>query len=483
MHKYIKLLAISIVLLQFGYIPCYAQIQSSTPYYDSTNYTEGPQDKIFIFYKQNEAADNNIGDLSVSDPNGCDTCDFTWYSFDNSLHAFSATSFATGASISSLSGGGYKVVITNHAGYDTSFVAWIFISYLNVSVEKDAEGKVTEGSGNCDCLDLSGSASYPIRFTYYDLKNDKSLQLLNTITLLWTHDGESDADLTDADELRPSVCIPPYFDVTYTMNVYDKYKFSSLPATDEVLYESEIPHAVFGDVLVKGSHITDEPSSYDSPPNENGFSAPAFATFSNESENADAYTWILIDTIDFAYDPNYLVKTKSLDTIIEYTYYIPTDSCIVKLVAHKEECTDTASITIKIAPSELEVPTLVSPDQGYYFMLKNESIKSVRVRIFDRWGKKIYEYDGDINTWNGGKGWDGTVKESSREAPTGMYFYVIEARGWDNIPWKFPNDNKEEVQDNTGQTQNNNGSSGSGNTTNTTNLAKGYFYLFRSKGL
>ena len=42
--------------------------------------------------------------------------------------------------------------------------------------------------------------------------------------------------------------------------------------------------------------------------------------------------------------------------------------------------------------------------------------------IFNRYGKKVHEYYGNIRDW---KGWDGKIMDSDRDASEGVYFYVI----------------------------------------------------------
>ncbi|MBL0073667.1 MAG: gliding motility-associated C-terminal domain-containing protein [Bacteroidetes bacterium] len=57
-------------------------------------------------------------------------------------------------------------------------------------------------------------------------------------------------------------------------------------------------------------------------------------------------------------------------------------------------------------------------------------ISSISVNIFNRWGNEIY-------SWNEkAKGWNGKSKDGS-EAPDGVYFYVIKARGIDDKPYNY----------------------------------------------
>ncbi len=58
------------------------------------------------------------------------------------------------------------------------------------------------------------------------------------------------------------------------------------------------------------------------------------------------------------------------------------------------------------------------------FKIKTDGIKTLSCFIFDRWGIKIYEWDG-ING-----GWDGTTKKG--EAEDGVYYFVLEYTDYKN---------------------------------------------------
>ena len=58
------------------------------------------------------------------------------------------------------------------------------------------------------------------------------------------------------------------------------------------------------------------------------------------------------------------------------------------------------------------------------FKLIELNLKTVEGEIYNRWGQKLY-------TWNGLNGaWDGKV--SGKIAPDGTYFYIINAVGLDD---------------------------------------------------
>ena len=85
-------------------------------------------------------------------------------------------------------------------------------------------------------------------------------------------------------------------------------------------------------------------------------------------------------------------------------------------------CIDTASTIIKVLSDQLllTVPNVFTPNGDSFnelFQVEYNAVKTFVARIFDRWGKPVYEWE-DVKT-----GWDGTYK--GNEAPEGTYFFVI----------------------------------------------------------
>jgi gliding motility-associated-like protein len=68
------------------------------------------------------------------------------------------------------------------------------------------------------------------------------------------------------------------------------------------------------------------------------------------------------------------------------------------------------------------------------FVIKYQSLRSIHVQIFNRWGKKIHSWEN-----NNVQGFDATVSESAwdgkiggRYASPGVYYYVVKAKGRDD---------------------------------------------------
>ena len=106
----------------------------------------------------------------------------------------------------------------------------------------------------------------------------------------------------------------------------------------------------------------------------------------------------------------------------------------VRLLVSFVENGDTVTYTqndafrIAISESKLEFPNAFTPNgDGINDVFKaKEGYKSIvrfRALIFNRWGRKVYEWSDPAG------GWDGRI--GSAEAPDGAYYLNVEARGAD----------------------------------------------------
>jgi len=96
--------------------------------------------------------------------------------------------------------------------------------------------------------------------------------------------------------------------------------------------------------------------------------------------------------------------------------------------ATSSSCDASYMISINIiVPSKVEIPNVFSPNGNGYndvFRVKSEGLETEKMEIFNRWGQKIY-------TWQGVNGfWDGR-SNSGKLMPEGTYYWIFEARGYD----------------------------------------------------
>jgi len=77
----------------------------------------------------------------------------------------------------------------------------------------------------------------------------------------------------------------------------------------------------------------------------------------------------------------------------------------------------------------------------FYFLDKvlPVSVKYFSIKIYNRWGNKVYEYEDEDGSWteDGVQGWDGNTRLGGMAKP-GVYYYVILAQGWDGREFKVP---------------------------------------------
>jgi len=91
----------------------------------------------------------------------------------------------------------------------------------------------------------------------------------------------------------------------------------------------------------------------------------------------------------------------------------------VWLVAKTDKgCTDSVMRTVRVIIDEIEVPNIITPNGdgvNDYFKIKNiEKLESSTLRIYNRWGKKIFEASPYNNDWDG------------NGAADGVYYYELD---------------------------------------------------------
>lgn len=91
----------------------------------------------------------------------------------------------------------------------------------------------------------------------------------------------------------------------------------------------------------------------------------------------------------------------------------------------EDQCGTVASdvVTIDVEACDVIIPNVFSPNGDGYndvFHIQNiEKFPNNRVEIYNRWGKKVFDADGYMNSW------DGKIKGDGSEAAPGTYYYII----------------------------------------------------------
>jgi hypothetical protein len=416
------------------------------------------KDPIFVYNMSCRGGANPFVTISALAPNNLDSCDYVWTGYNNITRQFDVsiktTLQAKSSQLTGVGQGGYQVHITRIGTIDTTFRCWVFIHHATVGVLKSADGKVMANKYTCEYVELNGMLQTDT-LLYYDPVTGDSTYLNNNTSYWWSFSNkEGVKDKAFMNALNPRTYSPPVYDTHYYMVTTDKFGAS---CSDTVLYISIQTRSKFEYKYF--DHYGDTTGFVEM--DAEGESSPAKFQFINHSINGATYQWILTDTV-FAGDTIHRI-VNATDTLLkpEYTYYIPRQY-VAKLVSRSaQHCVDTSltNIQIIIKPSQLgTIPNVFTPNndgKNDYFIFypfdsnvagnpgsRFASIKNFHITIFDRWGRKVHEFSGDINEWVGsGKtgshgGWDGKVLNSNTDAIPGIYYYVIEADGWDNIVYK-----------------------------------------------
>ena len=397
-----------------------AQITAPTSSYTSiTEYTSEDQDNIYVFCDE---ANVGIGVLKAVSPDGNSGWNFTWTKWDSGTNSFSISvktdNGVNESTISGLENGRYQVRVQK-GGVDEPFKAWVFNQVKSIKPNLVFNIK--------DCDGVAFTSTLPVH-QYPDI-NAVIPTILNVkiaVVFSFRRDNVELQRLTlsDYDGLPKSFFDDKAFEgeANYTMIVTDGCGFE---------YTSN---------LVKSKTFVVDPSFTFTP--ETG-EAPLNVDFQIENENNSAtYEWYLYNAIDRIDGPvetrDSLLNDDTFDMIRNYSYLHP-GVYNVKVIATSnddESCvyiSDLKSVTVDV--SLFEVPNVFTPNgdgANDEFKLRLYSVKSYSVKIFNRWGRLVYEFqESDVSPGldnkKSSKGWNGKI--NGKLASPGTYFYVVEAEG------------------------------------------------------
>ncbi len=348
-------------------------------------------------------------------------------------------------SYSTLEQGGYQIRFFNDS-IDTTITRWAYFNNLIVNPFYQE---------SCDQLFIQGIEG-GISFYYFHPDTiSKTVILDNGLNLEWKDYYQNpDSDIIDWIELDTlefdptspdqNFSPPPIEYKTYLFKVEVNDSFGHY-GKDSLVYEAIAVEADF--------EATVDEEVQDTVKEE----APLEVGFVNKSLNAELYNWTF-------YNDSARVSDGGSKVIRESNYYEPLDLVYykypgfydVKLKAEgrvfidngeEKTCVDsvTKRVFVTVYKSFLgDLPNVITPGDGgknekFYFdditewdysvdPPKDEypttSIEYFEVLIYNRYGLRVYHYEG--SDWDG---WDG--KYNGKVVDTGVYFYVIRARGYE----------------------------------------------------
>lgn len=444
----IPLLVILVVLSPLTY----AQISApGRDWSDTTKYKTGTiQDSIFVFFSTPSSPKKGALKAKYSDGS---TSNFQWYKYDptkplaSRFVSFATENGVTESSLTNLDKGGYKVIMTRTSDLAVdSSSCWVFIDSVKItSLNVD---------NRCDFLEIVTN-TLPTKlsiinfsvFSYWDFKSSTSYHRpIDGLSrdyfkdIVW-QSSNPQIPVSSISSLILTIVPAPLYDSKYSITITNP--FGRVLSGETSLLQAIAAKADFDLYVDKDGNNTWTSG-------DNG-EAPLRLKFDTKSINADSIYWQIINDVE-------LFK-KGGDSIIWREGYltanglgiIPDDKLLpgtfnVEHIAVKvlSGCRDTMSVYVEVDSSFIKpdaIPNVFSPNGdgvNDYFVVKDienntASIKSFKISVLSRQGMLVYSYSGNAKEW---KGWDGKMNGSKRDAPEGIYFFIIEAKGWDDKSFK-----------------------------------------------
>ncbi len=343
---------------------------------------------------------------------------------------------------------GYQVRFSNGT-IDTTFTRWAYFDNLIVEpyYEESCDELFIQGINggisylyfHPDTLDNIFSIANGLEWEWEDFYLDKQTQqwiLLDSLEF---------GNVTP----NPYFSTPPidYENYLFKVTVSDSLGHTKV---DSVVYEAIAVKADF-----EASRNVDNFS-----PDTLLFEAPVKLSFVNKSDNAELYEWTF-------YNDSSRVKDGADAILRTSNFYEPLDSIRyrypgyydVKLKAEgrvfiqnneERKCVDSVRKRLYVTIYNAfigELPNVITPNNDgkndiFYFKnierwdyedldaptdMTSTSIQQVEVFIYNRYGLRVYHYNGP--EWTEQEAWDG--KYNGNYVGSGVYYYVIKAKGYD----------------------------------------------------
>lgn len=174
-------------------------------------------------------------------------------------------------------------------------------------------------------------------------------------------------------------------------------------------------------------------------------SAPLKMLFEANADEQEGYTYAY-EWVIFPADTPESPILRRFEADTEYTFYDSGTFGVqlkVTYTTYDEEGNELAleeesdPITIVISESSLKVPNAFSPNGdgiNDVFRVTYKSLVKFNAYVFNRWGKRIYEW----NLSNIDDGWDGS--HNGKQVKDGVYFIVVQAVGSDGVKYDIKQD-------------------------------------------
>jgi gliding motility-associated-like protein len=386
-------------------------------------------DKVFI-YNQIEYKGNRIASIRAVSTDRLTGWNFQWAVYDQNSQLYSSLPGSSSGWFSDIDtitvSSGYQVTMSKGS---STFIYRVWLVFNDFQVEitnKDADNKLQFGYYNCSSLDLRADTNLIQRF-YFNPDTKAKINVYSNYTIRWKTDN-NEASIPPS-RLITRVSSPPSEDTWYILKVTDRF---NLVRSDSVFYSSIQSDAKMTGVYVNlGDSLEYSGHHYGWYYNDNIKSAPGKYRFDvSSSKNAVSYK------IDFG--DGETLESDTGKTEIVHEFKKPGKYKVVLTTKSDKpyECTDSVTVDADLVYGDFSLPNVFSPnndgendqmnfyDNNNVFRSDDVSVVTIDIAIFDRAGRKVHAFAGNIRDWSG---WDGRVMHSNRDAPEGVYYYAISA--------------------------------------------------------
>lgn len=387
-------ISLLVILLCFCVLPINAQIVSSG---HSASVNTGQGHPVYLF------SDIVTGALSINTHSGT-SIEYVWYKYDAGWSQVQSGNSET--LNSTLAEGGYRVVVMDNGAPITEYVCWVF-------EPKILSAEIESSTFTCETLQqgVVNMATKPL--TYYDLTSGAAILLDYEYSYAWSSDPVG--DIENSTSAQPSI-ESPYENTSYSVTISAFEGASAITATNDV------------EAIAVKAEFEFEPSDreYENEvQNLEGLegSAPMSVSFTGASLGTITdYEWNFVrDEDGYTYAPHLEPNTNfTFEEVGKYS---------VTLVVSNINSGCVSSVSkeglITVKEMDIEAPNVFTPDGdgiNDVFYVVYHSVESFKMTIVNRWGRKVF------STTNPGDGWDGKI--NGKKAAEGVYFYYIEAKGY-----------------------------------------------------
>ena len=359
-------------------------------------------DDMLYFYQDISAAS-----LTATPPTVGTNISYTWENYQSGSWATIST--GNDPALINIAEGGYRVTVNDNGTPVSSDVCWVFQPEI-LSLEVDTV------YSKCLTMQLS-AATTEKQLSYVNPANGDAYSVEYSYSYNWQADPTAEDEMSNTAE--------PIIDAAVEATTYDVevLAFNGAHSMSGSFTYSD-PIAVEADFTF---NVTDREHENEVPENSE-FSD--LTTYTGSAEivvllNDSSKGFNKSYKIDFTSDDG--EEKPAEDDLIEIVFdQLGTYYMTVTVKNDLSGCSDYQELgPIVVEEIFLDVPNVFTPDGDGIndkFMAVYSSVKTFKMVIFNRWGRKVFQ------TSNPGDAWDGKI--GGKNAAEGVYFYVITAEGY-----------------------------------------------------